>query len=263
MLQNYQTLLTSLKEKVLTITLNRPQVHNAMNAAMIAELTEIFKNIPVNGTVRTVVLKGNGKSFCAGADINYMKTIATFGFEDNVADGEKLAALFMAIYQCPVPTIAMVHGVAFGGANGLLAACDVVIAEENTRFAFSEVKLGIAPATIGPFVIKRIGEYGAKELMLTGKRFTAEEAKSWKLVNYSLPQEKTEEKLQNMLNEFKTAAPQAVQKTKQMIKKIVSDNDIKETLNYTAGLIAELRASQEGQEGMEAFLEKRKPEWTK
>ena len=262
MSETFKTILTSQNNAVLTITLNRPEVHNAMNDTMIAELTRAFTEIPGDGSVRTVVLRGNGKSFCAGADLNYMKSIASFGFEENEADGRKLAALFTAIYRCPVPTIAMVHGAAFGGANGLLAACDMVIAEENTRFAFSEVKLGIAPATIGPFVIKRIGEYGAKELMLTGRRFSAADAQRWNLVNYSLPEKETEEKLNTLLKEFSTAAPRAVRKTKQMIQKTVSEQDMEETIAYTARLIAELRASEEGQEGMAAFLEKRKPNWT-
>ena len=157
--------------KITTITLNRPDMHNAMNDVMIAELTLVFQKISEQDNVRVVILRGKGKSFCAGADLNYMKDIAKFGFDENVKDGEKLATLYKTIYDCPIPTLAVVHGSAFGGANGLLAACDIVIAEENTTFAFSEVKLGIAPATISPFVIKRIGEFGAKELMMTGRTF--------------------------------------------------------------------------------------------
>jgi len=171
----------------------------------------------------------------------------------------------MAIYQCPVPTVAVVHGSAFGGANGLLAACDIVIAAEKTRFAFSEVKLGIAPATIGPFVINRIGEFGAKELMMTGRRFSGKEAENWHLVNYAVSEDKLEEKLNEMVKELMTAAPEAVRKTKELIVKVVSSDNMnmKETVDYTARLIAELRASEEGQEGMAAFLQKRKANWVK
>ncbi|RLD85018.1 MAG: enoyl-CoA hydratase/isomerase family protein, partial [Bacteroidetes bacterium] len=169
--KQYKTISIQQQNSIVTIELNRPELHNAMNDTMIAELTDVFNEIEKEQSVRVVVLRGKGKSFCAGADLNYMKGIAGFGFEENVKDGKKLAALFRAIYECPLPTIALVHGAAFGGANGLLAACDIVIAEENTTFAFIEVKIGIAPATISPFVIKRIGEFGAKELMMTGKRF--------------------------------------------------------------------------------------------
>ena len=170
----------------LTIWLNRPEVHNAMNDMMIAELTDAFIEIYALNDIRVVILRGKGKSFCAGADLNYMKGIAGFGHDENVKDGKRLADLFYTIYKCPFPSVAVVHGSAFGGANGLLAACDIVIAEENTTFAFSEVKLGIAPATISPFVIKRIGEFGAKELMMTGKRFKGKEAEKWHLVNQEI-----------------------------------------------------------------------------
>lgn len=248
--------------KVTVIRLNREGVHNAMNDEMIAELTETFNSFTENNDVRVVVLRGNGKSFCAGADLNYMKSIAGFGFEENVKDGQKLAALFKAIYDCPVPTIALVHGAAFGGANGLLAACDIVIAEENTTFAFSEVKLGIAPATIAPFVIKRIGEFGAKELMMTGKKFKAEEAKKWHLVNHSVNENLLEETLQNTIKQLLSSAPGAVKETKKLIGEVVDAGGISEKLvDSTVKKIAELRASEEGQEGMASFLEKRKPNW--
>jgi len=154
-MKTYQTIQVSEREGIKRVILNRPEVHNAMNEQMIHELTKTFRKIAsTNKLPRLVVLRGNGKSFCAGADLNYMKGIAAFGFEENVEDGKRLAMLFRSIYACPVPTMAVVHGSAFGGANGLLAACDIVIAAENTRFAFSEVKLGISPSTIGPFVLK-------------------------------------------------------------------------------------------------------------
>ena len=256
------TILVEQRDQVTIIRLNRPEVHNAMNEVMIAELTTSFQELTSSKILpRAVVLRGNGKSFCAGADLNYMKGIAGFGFEENVKDGQKLAKLFLSVYQCPVPVVAVVHGSAFGGANGLLAACDIVIAEENTKFAFSEVKLGIAPATIAPFVIKRIGEFGAKELMITGKRFRAEEAFHWHLVNFVVPEEKIDEQLQQILNELQSAAPGAVRETKKLIEEIMEGNDLDENLDHTSRLIAHLRASKEGQEGMAAFLEKRKAAW--
>lgn len=247
---------------VTSVTLNKPEVHNAMNDVMIAELTEAFNSFLENTSTRVVVLRGNGKSFCAGADLNYMKSIAGFGFDENVKDGQKLAVLFKAIYDCPIPTIALVHGAVFGGANGLLAACDIVIAEENTTFAFSEVKLGIAPATIAPFVIKRIGEFGAKELMMTGKRFKAPEAQKWNLVNHICPIDELENTSQELVKQLLGSAPQAVKETKQLIKKVISSHqNSDELIEFTTIKIAELRASEEGQEGMASFLEKRKPNW--
>jgi methylglutaconyl-CoA hydratase len=233
-----------------------------MNDIMIAELTEAFNSFGEISKSRVVVLRGNGKSFCAGADLNYMKSIAGFGFDENIKDGQKLAALFKAIYDCPIPTVALVHGAAFGGANGLLAACDIVIAEENTTFAFSEVKLGIAPATIAPFVIKRIGEFGAKELMMTGKRFKAAEAEKWHLINHAVKEDLLEETLQSTTNQLLSSAPEAVRETKKLIGEVVDEGNISQKLiDSTVKKIAELRASREGQEGMASFLEKRKANW--
>ena len=258
----YKTIIVSEQSGIRNVTLNRPEVHNAMDERMIHELTEVFRSIvPADKLPRLVVLRGNGKSFCAGADLNYMKGIAAFGFEENVEDGKRLAALFRSVYACPVPTMAVVHGSAFGGANGLLAACDIVIAAENTRFAFSEVKLGISPSTIGPFVIKRIGEYGARELMLTGKRFDGKEAEKWHLVNHAIPAAQLEEKVEEMINEIMTAAPLAVRETKKLITQIVQNQNLNKNIEFTAQLIARLRAADEGQEGMAAFLEKRNPNW--
>lgn len=250
------------KGRVTTVTLNRPEVHNAMNKEMIAELTMVFNSVKSDYETRAIVLKGNGRSFCAGADIVYMKTIAEFGFEENAEDGKRLAGLFRAIYNCPVPTIALVHGSAFGGANGLIAACDIVYAEENTTFAFSEVKLGIAPATIAPFVIRRIGEFGAKELMLTGKRFSSKEATRWNLVNHIYNSTSVENPLEGILHQFESSAPEAIKEAKKLITTILGKG-IDEGIDYTSNLIAKLRQSEEGQEGMSAFLEKRKPKWTK
>lgn len=258
-MKEHSTIIVEKTENVITIWLNRPEVHNSMNALMIEELTDAFSSI-IDEEVRAVLLRGKGKSFCAGADLNYMKEIASFGIAENKADSLKLAKLFNSIYKCPFPTIALVHGSAFGGANGLLAACDIVLAEENTTFAFSEVKLGIAPATIAPFVIKRIGEFGAKELMITGKRFKGPEALKWKLVNDSIPEKELEQKLQQLIDEIKRNGPKAVRATKKLIHSIV-DDEIYKLLEYTGDLIAELRASEEGQEGMAAFLEKRKAKW--
>ncbi len=246
---------------VTTIWLNRPEVHNAMDDIMISELTSSFKSLRDNKNIRAVVLRGKGKSFCAGADLNYMKSIAGFGFEENVKDGEKLADLFRSIYDFPAATLALVHGSAYGGANGLLAACDIVIAETNTTFSFSEVKLGISPATISPFVIRRIGEYGAKELMLTGKRFKSAEAEKWHLVNHVADENELEETLQKLIRQILSSGPRAVRETKELIGEVIDSKKLDDVIKYTTQMIARLRASEEGQEGMASFLEKRKAKW--
>lgn len=244
------------------IWLNRPGVHNAMNAEMIAEIVEAFTRVNDMDDVRFVMLRGRGKSFCAGADLNYMKGIATFGFEENYHDGLKLAKCFHAIYTCSKPTIAVVHGAAIGGANGLLAACDMVYCLDDTKFAFSEVKLGIAPATISPYVCKRIGEAGARDLMITGRRFTGSEAESVRLVNKSFTTEEAlEEQLAFTRKMLMSSGPAAMGAAKELIYNLFNKYNFEDSIDYTAKLIAQLRASEEGQEGMASFLEKRKPKW--
>jgi len=258
-MDKFKTILIEEIDNVISVWLSRPEVHNAMNPLMIEELTAVFSSFD-NDQTRAIVLRGKGKSFCAGADLNYMKEIASFGLKENKEDSLKLARLFQSIYACAFPTIAIVHGAAFGGANGLLAVCDIVLAEENTTFAFSEVKLGIAPATIAPFVIKRIGEFGAKELMITGKRFKTDEALKWHLVNHSATENELEDTLNKLLTEIKRNGPKAVRAAKKLIHSITA-HKTDDMLEYTAQIIAELRASDEGQEGMTSFLEKRKPNW--
>lgn len=260
-MKEYKTIIIESKNQVINVWLNRPEVHNAMNAQMIEDLTNAYSSFN-DDQIRAIVLRGKGKSFCAGADLNYMKEIASFGIKENMEDSLKLGGLFQSIYSCPFPTIAAVHGSAFGGANGLLAACDIVLAEENTTYAFSEVKLGIAPATIAPFVIKRIGEFGAKELMITGKRFNSKEALSWKLINKSVAENELETELNNLLQEINRNGPKAVRASKKLIQSIINQEPNK-MLEYTARIIAELRASDEGQEGIASFLDKRKPNWYK
>ncbi|MCB2219485.1 MAG: enoyl-CoA hydratase/isomerase family protein [Bacteroidetes bacterium] len=261
-MKEFQTIKFECSASIGIIWLNRPDIHNAFNDVMIAELTDCFLEIEKMKDIRLVILRGNGKSFCAGADLNYMKGIAKFGYKENYEDGKKLARLFTTVYNCSCPTLAVVHGACFGGANGLIAACDIVIAEENTKFAFSEVKLGIAPATIGPFVLKRTGEFKGKELMMTGRRFTGKEAEKAGLVNRMVTENELEDVVTGYIKEFKSAAPGAVKATKEMIVKVMNEGGSGIT-EYTADLIAGLRASDEGQEGMAAFLEKRKADWNR
>jgi methylglutaconyl-CoA hydratase len=259
----FETLSIEYNENVCTIWLNRPDVHNALNQQMIAEIIECFETLNNENETRIIILRGKGKSFCAGADLNYMKSIAKFGFQENYEDSLKLAKCFNIIYTCKKPVIAIVHGAAIGGANGLLAACDFVYCADDTKFAFSEVKLGIAPATISPYVTKRIGEYGSRELMITGKRFSGKEAEWFRLVNKSLPPEELDGYVLTIVETLMSSGPDAISATKNLIYNISNILTFDESIDFTARLIAELRASKEGQEGMASFLEKRKPDWVK
>jgi methylglutaconyl-CoA hydratase len=260
-MKTFETIEFELVNSIGTVWLNRPDVHNALNEKMITEIIECYQEIENLPDVRVVILRGRGKSFCAGADLNYMKGIATFGFEENYQDSKRLAKCFGVIYTCTKPTIAVVHGAAIGGANGLLAACDFVYCTDDTKFAFSEVKLGIAPATISLYVIKRVGEFGARDLMLTGRRFTGKEAEWYRLANKSLPAEELDAHVNDIIKSLFSSGPDAISACKGLIYTVVNSLEFETAIDYTARTIAELRASKEGQEGMASFLEKRKPNW--
>ena len=257
----FETIEFELNGTIGTVWMNRPDVHNALNEKMISEIIECYEELNTRSDVRVVILRGRGKSFCAGADLNYMKGIATFGFDENYQDSKRLAKCFNIIYTCSKPTIAIVHGAAIGGANGLLAACDFVYCTDDTKFAFSEVKLGIAPATISLYVTKRIGEYGSRDLMLTGRRFTGKEAEWYRLANKSLPTEELDACVDGIVKQLLSSGPDAIAACKRLIFDISNKMNFEEAIDYTAKTIAELRASKEGQEGMASFLEKRKPNW--
>ncbi|OFX33077.1 MAG: hypothetical protein A2X08_11165 [Bacteroidetes bacterium GWA2_32_17] len=263
-MKKYNTIEITVEKKITTVWLNRPSVHNAFNSEMIAEITDCFNNINNEQDISIVLLRGKEKSFCAGADLNWMRDVSKQSYDENLKESKKLYDCFFSIYKCPKPTIAIVHGVALGGANGLLSACDITYCIDSTIFAFSEVKIGIVPATISPFVIKRIGEFGAKELMLTGRRINGKEAENYKLVNKSF---KSIESLENyvsiIIEQLKTSGPNAITNCKILIYDVCNDLTFSETQKYTAKMIADIRASKEGQEGMAAFLEKRKPNWIK
>jgi methylglutaconyl-CoA hydratase len=260
-MKQFETIEFELNGTIGTVWMNRPDVHNALNEKMISEIIECYEELNTRNDVRVVILRGRGKSFCAGADLNYMKGIATFGFEENYQDSKRLAKCFNIIYTCCKPTIAVVHGAAIGGANGLLAACDFVYCTDDTKFAFSEVKLGIAPATISLYVTKRIGEYGSRDLMLTGRRFTGKEAEWYRLANKSLPAEEVDSYVNEIIKSLLSSGPDAIAACKKLIFDISNKMNFEDAIDYTAKTIAELRASKEGQEGMASFLEKRKPNW--
>lgn len=258
---NYTTIEIEIKNQMATVWLNRPEIHNAFNEIMIRELIDAFEWLNTEENSRYIVLRGKGKSFCAGADLNWMRDVAKYSYDENYAESLRLSECFYHIYTCKKPTIAIVHGAAIGGANGLLAACDFAIAENNTTFSLSEVKIGIVPACISPYVIKRIGEYGAKDLMLTGKRIKGNEAESYRLVNKSLPESEIDDFLADILKNLKTSGPKAMEHCKNLIFDVCNVLSMDDALSYTAKMIAEIRSSAEGQEGMSAFLNKRKPNW--
>lgn len=260
-MNSYTTINVIIKDAVATVSLNRPGIHNAFNEVMIAELIACFELLQGRGDVRVIVLRGNGKSFCAGADLNWMRDVSKYTYQENYHESLQLSKCFYAIYSSPKPTIALVHGAAIGGANGLLAACDMAFCDNDTIFSLSEVKIGIVPACISPYVIKRVGEYGARELMLTGRRINGVEAQSFGLVNKSLPAVELDGHVDAVVGQLLSSGPKAVAQCKVLIEQVTNRISLDEALTYTAKMIADIRASEEGQEGMAAFLGKRQPKW--
>jgi methylglutaconyl-CoA hydratase len=245
---------------VLTVTLNRPEQHNAMNPAIMAELTRIFNELPGREDVRVVVLTGNGRSFCAGADLAFMRAAADYDFDQNIADGQAIFNLMLAIDHCPQPVVGRINGPAIGGGVGLVSCCDIVVAVERATFAFSEARLGIVPAVISPFVLARIGPSHARELFLTGERFDARRAREIGLVHYIVPEEALDVAVAGRVEQLLQAAPGAQAAVKELIQ-TVAFRPKESVRDYTTETIARRRASDEGREGMSAFLEKRKPRW--
>ena len=245
------------------IWLNRPEVRNAMNGEMIDEIITGLKKLNNNKNIRTIILRGKGKTFCSGADLNWMKEVVKYGYKQSVEESKILANAFYQIYTSPKPTIAIVHGAAIGGANGLLAACDFVFCANDTVFSLSEVKIGLVPAAISPYVVKRVGEFLARELFLSGRRFNGKEAEKNGLANKSVSNDKLDETLMDTVKLLRTSGPEAMRNAKELLFNISNNMTLEQAIPYTAELIAKMRISDEGQEGMNSFLEKRKPNWVK
>ena len=260
-MKKFTTLFVEIKKNTAVIWLNRPEIHNAFNEVMITELIDCFEEINKLDKIRVVILKGKGKSFCSGADLNWMKEVANYTYEQNYKESYQLSKCFYTIYTCKKPTIAWVHGAVIGGANGLLAACDMAYCNHDTIFSLSEVKIGVIPACISPYVIKRVGEFTARELMLTGKRIKGKEAESIHLVNKSLNVNDQESYIKSIIEKLQTGGPKAIEHCKELIYNISNKLTLNQALEETARIIAEIRKSKEGQEGMHAFLEKRIPKW--
>ena len=246
---------------MLTIALNRPKTHNAMTPAMIVELRDIFAALPERDDVRVVVLTGNGRSFCAGADLNFMRAASDYTFADNVKDGEAIFDLMKMIDECPKPVVGRVMGAIIGGGMGLVSCCDIVVAAERSTFGLSEARLGILPAVISPYVLAKIGISNGRQLFLTGERFNAEHAQAINLVHHVVPEEELDNKVTERVHQLLQAAPGAQADAKILIKYVSSHQGQESLREYTADLIARRRASGEGKEGMSSFLEKRKPNW--
>lgn len=259
---DYETIAFDGEGEIGRITFNRPEVHNAFNARMIAELDDAFERVKANSAIRVVVLTGRGKSFCAGADINWMREIVRYSYEQNLKESLHLAEVLHKIYILPKATIAMVNGTAIGGGNGFLSACDISVASEEAKFGLSEVKIGLVPAAISPYVIRRIGESKAREYFLTGKRISAQKAREIGLVNEVVPPGELEKTVHELTGLLLSSGAEAIAACKELIHKVPAMT-LEEAREFTARMIADLRISAEGQEGMAAFLEKRKPKWAK
>lgn len=246
---------------VATVALDRPDSHNAMTPAMIAELTETFSRLGGEEDVRVVILTGRGPSFCAGADLGFMRAAADYTFEENVADGQAIYDLMEAVDRCAKPVVGRINGAAIGGGAGLTSCCDVAVAVKSAIFAFSEVRLGLLPAVISPFVLAKIGAGAARELFLTGERFEAPRAQRMGLVSHVVENEAVlDEVVGDRVEQLLQAAPGAQAEAKALIRRLAGGHE-GQVRDYTSRLIAQRRAGEEGREGMSAFLEKRKPRW--
>jgi methylglutaconyl-CoA hydratase len=246
---------------IASISLSRPDLHNAFNEVVIAELTAAFEKAGKDESVRVVVLAGEGKSFCAGADVNWMRKMVDYTVEENVADAMAMARMLRMIRECPKPVIARIHGAAIGGGVGLVAACDIAVAVESAVFSLSEVKLGIIPAVISPFVLEKIGPGQFRRYALTAERFGAQEAKRIGLVHEVVGSEaELDQRIGEIAETLKANGPKALAACKRVMTDVTGVMWDK-VQDLTARRIAELRVSDEGQEGLKAFLEKRKPKW--
>lgn len=246
---------------VVRVTLDRPDVRNAFNEELIAQLTAWAESVTPAGRTRVAVLAGAGRTFCAGADVTWMSRTLGYSHEENVRDARTMGRMFAALNALSIPLIGRIHGAALGGGAGLAAVCDIVVAAEDATFGFTEVKLGILPAVISPYVVGKIGQSAARELFLTGARFSAARAKEIGLVHAIGELEELDRMVAKYVNDLVTGAPLAVEAAKRLIT-AVARRAPEELLDHTVETIARHRVSPEGQEGLHAFLEKRKPSWT-
>jgi len=264
---NYNTLKLVEKDGFLFLELNRPEVKNAFNGEMIEELTEVFQGRALNPEIRAIVLSGSGNVFCAGGDLNWMRSSVDLSLEENLKDTSRLTFLFKLMNEVPKPLIGLVKGAVIGGGVGLVSVCDYVVATENTTFGLSEVRLGLIPACIGPFVVSKIGASHARGLFMMGERFQTKRAYEVGLIHEVVASESDLEKSsQRILGNIAECAPSAMAHAKNLVLSLSWPEkraEIKNCYHMVSEMLAELRVSEEGQEGVKAFLEKRKPNWIK
>ena len=258
---DYQTLTVTILDRIGHVTLNRPDLRNAFNEQSIAELALAFDELGRNELVRAIVLGANGPAFCAGADLNWMKKMAGYSDSENRADAMRLADMLRTIYACPKPVVAKVQGDCYAGGMGLVAACDVVVAVDTANFCLSEVKLGLIPATISPYVIKAMGEQAARRYFLTAERFDAKEAHRIGFAHEIVPAADLDTKVAGIVQALANNSPNAVREAKKLVREIAGEPVTEALLEDTANRIAGIRASLEGREGVASFLEKRRPSW--
>jgi methylglutaconyl-CoA hydratase len=256
-----QALLMDVRAGVATVTLNRPEIRNAFDDALIARLAATFKALDDDDAVRAVVLAGNGPAFCAGADLNWMKRMAGYGYEQNLHDAMGLAVMLQTIDRMRKPTIARVHGPAFAGGTGLVAACDIALGTPEAKFCLSEAKLGLSPATISPYVVRAMGERAARRYFLTAEVFDADEALRIGMLTALVPADRLDAAIESLLGHLLAGGREALAKIKDLIRAVTSGPIDDAMVADTARRIAEIRVSPEGREGIASFLEKRKPSW--
>ncbi|MBC3870821.1 enoyl-CoA hydratase/isomerase family protein [Undibacterium oligocarboniphilum] len=257
----FETLSVERRGLSTTVTLNRPDVRNAFNETMIAEITQMFQKLDADATVRAIVLAANGPAFCAGADLNWMKKMADYTHAENLADAGQLAAMLAAIYRCSKPVVAKVQGDCYAGGMGLVAACDIAVSVDSANYCLSEVKLGLIPATISPYVIKAMGESAARRYFITAERFSAAEAQRIGFVHEVATAEALDDTVAGIVKALVSNSPNAVRQAKQLVQDVASRQLTPELITATVEGIAQIRASSEGREGVRSFLEKRKPAW--
>lgn len=258
---DYQTLTVTIDDAIARVTLNRPELRNAFNEQSIAELALAFDELGRNDLVRAIVLAANGPAFCAGADLNWMKKMAGYSDSENRADAMRLADMLRTIYACAKPVVAKVQGDCYAGGMGLVAACDIAVAADSASFCLSEVKLGLIPATISPYVIKAMGEQAARRYFITAERFDAREAHRIGFVHEIVPAAELDAKVAAIVQALANNSPNAVREAKTLVRDVVGQPVTQALLEDTAQRIAGIRASLEGREGVASFLEKRRPSW--
>ncbi len=243
------------------IELNRPEVHNAFNEVMIQELAEAIIELSGSDSCRLIVIKGNGRSFCAGADIDWMRRTSQYDEANNLEDARRLANMLDSLYRIPCPTIAQIHGAVYGGGVGLAACCDIAIADANSTFSISEVRLGLIPSIISPYVVQSIGTRNARRYFLTGERFNAQTALKLGLIHEIAAVDQLSQTCDRVVQELLKGGPNAQCEAKSLLRSLVADEIDNTTVQETSKRIAKIRASSEAQEGMSAFFEKRSPNW--